>query len=66
MKRILDDEILDVALVAEVWNDDQRQLAADMVSEWLGMPRTAKARERRALAVLDLARSMTYSEDVAV
>ncbi len=59
--RILDDEILDVALVAEVWNDGQRQLAADLVSEWLGVSRTAKTRERRALAaVLDLAWSMTY------
>lgn len=58
--RILDDEILDVALLATVWNDGQRQLAADMAGEWIDLARTIKTRERRTRAVFDLARSVTY------
>ncbi len=60
MKRILDNEILDAALITAVWNDGQRQLAANMAADWVKLARTRTAQKRRAFAVLDLARSITY------
>lgn len=56
----LSNEILDVALIAAVWNDGQLKLAADMAGEWIKLARTFESQRRRVNVVFDLVRAITY------
>lgn len=60
MKRILGNEVLDVALIVAVWNDGQDKLAANMAADWIRLAQSRTTRKRRTSAVFDLARATTY------